>query len=101
LAFLLVPLPVMAQGPRPVGLEQATTRERISLSDDGLVGTQRRGGGTDGFVIGFAVGFFATAFVLGADGGGGFDGGSEIISFFGLVGGLIGGFVGYLIRRER
>lgn len=106
-AFLLLPLPALAQGPRPVGLEQLKTAEPALLSRESRVSFQKRPRGTEGFVIGFAAGFFGTILVTklndrssGRSCSGCRSEDNGIIGLFAFTAGLLGGFIGYLVGRR-
>lgn len=107
LALLLMPLPAVAQGPRPVGLERTRTSEPVFLSRESRVSFQKRPRGTEGFIIGFAAGFFGTILVLKLDerssgphcsGCRSEDNG--VVGLLAFTVGMVGGFIGYLVGRR-
>lgn len=107
LALLLLPLPALAQGPRPVGMQRMKPGESVSPSRDLRVHLRDNGRGTAGFFIGFAVGLVGTILVASVDGrtdttpcsdcrGGN----SKAVGAVAFAVGLVGGFIGYLVGRR-
>ncbi len=97
LAFLLVPLPLVAQGPRPVGLQRATPVR----SAEAIRGIRRvAGDDNDRAARGAAIGFtVAVAIVLlsaTADGNNDRSGAKIYL----VPAGLLGGYIGYLVGRR-
>jgi hypothetical protein len=97
LFFMLVPLPVVAQGPQPVGLQHLPPAGSASpLHDSGPIVRDEESRAARGAAIGFTV---AVAIVLlSANSPGNNDRSGAKIYI--VPAGLIGGYIGYLVGRR-
>lgn len=96
LALLLLPIPALAQGPRPLGLQHiAPRRLALPLRGPGRCAPDEENRAERGAVIGAAVGIVLvlgmTATSRNTDGG--------VVKLYAITAGVIGGYIGYLVGR--
>lgn len=97
LACLVVPLPVVAQGPRAAGLQHpAPARSAVQVRRSSHGASDGESRAARGAAIGFAVG---VVMVLVASTGGS-NNDKQLAGSYAVVAGVVGGFIGYLVGRR-
>lgn len=104
LTLLFIPLPILAQGPRPSGLQPPNAASGHAPSIDSRFKLQKRDRATTGAVIGFAIGFVGTLVVANATqhsdrpSSGGNEN-KKLVNLVAITVGLLGGLIGYRVGQ--